>query len=114
MNARVSSLILAAVGMLPLVFFAPFLYLGAAIEINDPATRSSTYRRIGPVEQAQTKIKVGMTKEEVRSLFGLPHQQEKDEWEYFETETLFGGSGLRVHFGRDGLVTKSEQFEGGW
>jgi outer membrane protein assembly factor BamE (lipoprotein component of BamABCDE complex) len=66
---------------------------------------------IGDVEQAQTKIKPGMTKDEVRAVLGRPHRQGEygqygTEWDYWET--MFVGSVLRVYFGPDGRVRGSQ------
>jgi outer membrane protein assembly factor BamE (lipoprotein component of BamABCDE complex) len=64
---------------------------------------------IGDVEQAQSKIKNGMSKDEVRSLLGEPHLQGSeggDEWDYWQTR--FVSSILRVYFGPDGRVASSE------
>lgn len=71
----------------------------------------SCRRGIGDVELAQTKIKPGMTKDEVHSLLGRPHRkgeygQYGAEWDYYET--IFVGSVLRINFGVDDRVTSTE------
>lgn len=63
-------------------------------------------------DQAKLMIKEGMTKDEVRSLLGRPREvitgrisfrgERGDAWDYWSTP--FGGSILRVQFGRDGRV----------
>lgn len=64
---------------------------------------------IGDVGYANSKIKIGMTKAEVRALLGTPHRQCQDEWSYWETR-LGCGNILRVSFGDDQQVISSE----GW
>lgn len=65
---------------------------------------------IGDVEKASAKLEHGMTRGEVRSLLGRPHQEREDgdsaEWDYYATK--FVGSVLRVHFDADGKVTPLE------
>jgi hypothetical protein len=99
---RRSRLIRAAIGLLTLVLCTPFLavaiWLGTVIITIRPG--------IGDVEVAQSKIKNGMSKGEVRSVLGAPHRDGEQEWDYWDTR--FAGSILRVHFGEDGQVTSSE------
>jgi outer membrane protein assembly factor BamE (lipoprotein component of BamABCDE complex) len=100
MRRRLVSLVLCVIGLFAC---APFLYVGILALTTRPG--------IGPVEQAQCRIKPGMSKEAVRSLLGQPHREansgpDNAEWDYWETR--FVGSILRIHFGPDGRVTDSE------
>ena len=61
---------------------------------------------IGDTETAQAMIKIGMSKEEVRSILGPPNRDDDDQWDYWDS--AFAGSILRVHFGQDNRVTSSE------
>ena len=66
---------------------------------------------IGEPEQAKTKIKNGMTKDEVRSILGRPHSPKdgedyEDEWTY--RCDFFGGTVFRVCFGSGDCVTYTE------
>jgi hypothetical protein len=69
---------------------------------------------VGDVDQAESKIKIGMTRDEVRSLLGDPHAQRVcggdlgEEWDYWES--IFVGSVLRVHFGLDERVLATESW----
>lgn len=62
---------------------------------------------VGDAEQAQRKIRVGMSKAEVRAALGRPHRGEGNEWDYWDS-ALVVGCVLRVHFGDDDRVTDSE------
>ena len=90
MLLRKSTLVLAAIGLLTIA-----------------TVLLTTRPGVGDVELAQSKIKNGMTKDQVRSVLGAPHREERYEWEYWNSR-LFAGSRLRVHFGEDGQVTSSE------
>src|SRR5262249_18717265 len=67
---------------------------------------------IGDVEKAESKIRCGMTTDEVRSLLGCPHEvigvtisyagTRGEEWHYWETP--LGGNIFKVHFGPDNCV----------
>lgn len=66
---------------------------------------------IGEPEQAEIKVKKGMTRDEVSSLLGRPHSPREggdyeDEWLY--RCDFFGGTLFRVYFGPDGRVTSTE------
>jgi hypothetical protein len=66
---------------------------------------------IGSVERAKSKIKTGMTKDEVRALLGRPHVElmaipDRDlmeEWLYYDSRWLVG-SKLSIGFGCDDRV----------
>jgi hypothetical protein len=60
---------------------------------------------IGDVEVAQGKIKNGMTRDEVRSVLGAPHQG-GGTWLYWGTRLR--GRVLRVHFGDDDYVSSTD------
>lgn len=63
-----------------------------------------------PPEQHTSTIEDGMTKDEVFSLLGHPHQPRdidfEDEWTY--RCDFFGGTSFRVYFGLDDRVTRRE------
>ncbi|HTU23601.1 MAG TPA: outer membrane protein assembly factor BamE [Gemmataceae bacterium] len=99
---RRTRLIRAAIGCLTLVLCTPFL----AVAIWLAAVVLTTGPGIGDVEVAQSKIKPGMSKHEVRSVLGAPHVDRGNEWDYWDTR--FAGSILRVRFGDDGQLTSSE------
>jgi hypothetical protein len=63
------------------------------------------YWGVGDTDQAMLKIKEGMTRDEVRSLLGEPHEAHVfgDCWLYWEGWPS-SGSLLHVHFGPDGRV----------
>jgi outer membrane protein assembly factor BamE (lipoprotein component of BamABCDE complex) len=83
------------------------VYLGAIL-----AEVTLTPVGIGDTRQAETKIQVGMTKDEVRSLLGEPQMigvtYGEDEWDYWEHR--FVGSVLQVFFGGDGRVTRRQSY----
>src|SRR5436190_3833836 len=100
MLRRMFRRVLCVVG---LVVCAPFLYLGVYALSTRPG--------IGHVEKAQTKIKPGMSMEEVRSFPGKPHREPPGgpayaEWDYWSSR--FVDCILRIYFGPDGRVTGSE------
>jgi hypothetical protein len=99
---RRSRLIRAAIRLLALVVCAPFLAAGIWLATVVLTTRPG----IGDVEVAQSKIKNGMSRDEVRSSLGAPHDDRGGEWDYWDSR--FAGSILRVHFGDDDQVTSSE------
>ena len=100
---RKARLILAAIGLLVLVVCVPILEV--AFDLATFALKSPP--GIGGVELAQSKIKNGMSKDEVRSVLGAPHRDRGGEWDYWDSR-LFVGSVLRVHFGDDDQVILSE------
>jgi SmpA / OmlA family len=107
MRHRIGLLILCAGGLLTLVVCAPFFWLAFNIGIVVLTTRPG----IGDVKQAEIKIEVGMTKDEVRSMLGEPHLTGAcggEEWDYWET--VFVSSVLRVYFGPNGRVTSRESW----
>jgi hypothetical protein len=99
---RLDPLILVAIGLLTLVICGPFIAMG--LEMANVAL--TTRPGVGDVALAKSKIKNGMSTDEVRSLLGSPHREETDEWDYWEHK--FVGSVLRVRFGSDDRVTSSE------
>jgi hypothetical protein len=60
---------------------------------------------IDDMEQAHNKIKVGMTRDEVRSLLGPPGRQGNNEWRYYNT-IFVTDCILEINFGPDGRVTE--------
>jgi outer membrane protein assembly factor BamE (lipoprotein component of BamABCDE complex) len=62
---------------------------------------------VGDVELAKSKVKNGMSRDQVRSALGAPHREDCYEWDYSDS-IFFRGFRLRVHFGDDGRVTSSE------
>ena len=108
MRHRIGSLPLVAIGVLTLVACVPFMDL--AIKISRFA-RISKGPSIGDPEQAEIKIHVGMSKDEVRSLLGHPYwpkerSDSRNEWTY--RCDAFGGTLFRVYFGPDNRVTQRE------
>lgn len=89
------------------ILFALFTSAVCLLEFgSDLGLLSNSWRPgIGDVEKAQSKIKTGMTKDEVRSVLGRPHEDEGDEWIYWETR--FADAKLLVRFGDDNRVTSS-------
>ena len=67
---RKARLILAAIGLLVLVVCVPILEV--AFDLATFALKSPP--GVGGVELAQSKIKNGMSKDEVRSVLGAPHR----------------------------------------
>src|SRR3954465_4149577 len=98
------------VGLLILFAGAAFSCAGLGVIVLD--LRPVDFRPgIGDPEQAKTKIKNGMTRDEVRSLLGPPHgrgddRQDAIDWTY--RCDFFGGTRFRVHFGPDSRVTSTE------
>jgi hypothetical protein len=99
---------LGDVGVL-LVLACPFLLTGYLVvdALGHPANLLPVDLRpgIGNPEKAKAKIEIGMSKDEVRSLLGRPHQTSEDgrgdDWAYH----CGGGVILLVYFGPDDRVT---------
>ncbi|WP_439623810.1 outer membrane protein assembly factor BamE domain-containing protein [Gemmata sp.] len=86
-----------AIELLVLVLCVPIVIVAIWLATARPG--------IGDVDVAKSKIKNGMTKDQVRSVLGAPHQ-DGGTWLYWNTR--LGDSILRVHFGDDHCVISTD------
>jgi hypothetical protein len=107
-RGRFKPVILAAIVLLLLIVSAPIVGVACdkALAFDMATAVLGIPPGVGDVERANRKIKNGMSKDEVRSMLGIPHVDGGNEWRYWEDR--LASSILRVQFGPDDRVTSSE------